>query len=343
MSRTRYIVNRMVVAVNYPIAAQVATPNLFQARLIKSIMPKKPVKEHRRFLLSYKQRAFEVLGDDNEEEPFVVQRVPSKLEEDVISQPCAKAKNLRMRFPREVTDVILSCLVRSYIDTREYAQAAMVLPISEAVLRSWWRWYTGADFDMYLAPHILMRQLSRTLQLISYVYDEAFTGEGMVFDVQQLPVIAIQHPTGGLGFPGIKPHHLVEERVVEEEESGVFLQMLGASQNRTIQGMTRPVVMSTGPRSCDVMIGNLVDVDDGTYVCDQVVFPAMFLKIECHTGARMGDKWEVDGQAWHRFGQLVRWSMEGCELYLETTREVFVSNFETMEMEAKKRRVFVRP
>ena len=276
----------------------------------------------RKFLVSHQRQAFELIEPENcYEDEFIVRRVPYLFQEDVVSHPVGamRGDDVRISLPRELADRIVSHLVRSYIDTREYARAAGALSISKAVLRSWWRWYSDRDYDRWLSADVLMGELSRCMALLTTLYDDVYTGEGMGPPLGcHFPTIGLIHPAPERLFDRVQPHDLVDW-VLFDRESGVSMS-LHEHDGRKIEGMRRAMLMATGPRICDVMVGDEVDVDEGVYSMENVRFPVLFLKID--VGVSKGsDKWEGNRVTWKRFADLVRWSMEGCELYVETTRE----------------------
>lgn len=296
-----------------------------------------------RFIISNHQ-AFQVYeGEDPwDDMSFTIRKVPYLFDEDVISHPDPRLKKKeKMAFPREISDKIVSFLIASYIRTREFGQAAQALSISKAVLYSWWRWYANRLLTTFYGAGDMVRQLSRTLCLLQSIYDDAYTGEVLQQHSCHYPSLGITHPFGYSVANAVKPHHLVRQN-----EDGYMMAHLELRQdhNRCLDGMNRPVVMYTGPRLCDVMVGNIDSIDEGIYSCNEVVFPILLIKINAVT-TQKGEEWERARHQWKRFADLVRMSMDGCELYMETTRMCADKGGlgEGTWMSSQARKVFVKP
>lgn len=300
--------------------------------------------EEKRFLISH-HNAYEILsGADYDDNTMRVCKVPNLFDEDVISQPTsalARSGKLPCHLPREIKDKIVSFLVASCIHTREYHLAALALGISHTVLQSWWRWYANRKSGLYTTVEDWIRQLSRTLCLLQSIYDEAYTGEIWHQQSCNFPSLGIVHPFGFSVDRKVKPHHLVKRDMAGQMSTSLELR---EDPGRVMEGMGKPVVMYTGPRLCDVMVANTTGIDDGVYYCNKIVFPILMLRIQGVTVAR-AEEWQNARHEWKRFADLVRWSMDGCELYMEVT---YVQYSETEMMGSPysvhtAQKVFVKP
>lgn len=290
-----------------------------------------------RRMLNSSGRAFEVIDEDAYGDCYEVLRIAPKFTEDEISQPAKGWKPAR-RLPREVVDTILWHLVMGYIETREYDQAALALPISRGVLNNWWLWYAG-DEPFALNAGDQMRQMTRMLYLLQAIYDDAYTGEtgGPAY---RYAAIGVVHPWGYSITNKVKPHHLVGRNA----ESGLFCSQLEFRQdlNRTVEGFSAPLVMYTGPRICDMMVVDVEDVEEGIYDVKKMVFPILLLRVVCVTFQK-AEQWKHAMYQWARFADLVRWSMEGCTLYIEGTKVEMVVEEGTGRAQVQLRQQYVQP
>lgn len=271
----------------------------------------------RKFLVS-NQQAYEVARECGQCRTFPVRHCNDKFDEDVISPwgdgtPVPGAEKV----PREVAERIVAWVVRGFIDNREYRRAAQSLAISKSVLQEWWRWYSdGNRRSQQARPPVAAQlgQLSKVLFLLESIYDDAFVGEAWQRN-KHIPSIGINLPAVVPPGEGIAPHDLV----VETEEDGRDVHMLLRNdRDRRLEGLRKPLVMYAGPRLCDVMVGNVVGEEMGMYECDKVVFPVLCLRVQAAT-VQLADTWMHDKTRgyWRRLADLVRWSMEGCSLYVE--------------------------